>query len=67
MAYDVMKDVVVKAAIRSRMIDDMRQALEDIADWTAYAKEHEFSRGAKGAEAHAQLALKRFKEAWKQL
>lgn len=33
MAYDVMKDVVVKAGIRDRMISDMRDALEALADW----------------------------------
>ncbi|RJO66951.1 MAG: hypothetical protein C4523_10690 [Myxococcales bacterium] len=67
MAYDVMKDVVIKAAIRDRMINDMCQALTDIAGWTKYAKEHELSRGAKGAEEHANQALKRFRDAWKQL
>lgn len=67
MAYDVMKDIMVKAGIRDRMIDDMRQALEDIANWTAYAKAHEFSRGAKGAEDHAAHALRRFREAWSRL
>lgn len=65
--YDIMKDVVVRAGIRDRMIADMRKALEDIANWTGYAKQHEFSRGAKGAEEHARQALERFKKTWKQL
>lgn len=65
--YDVMQNVVVKAGIRDRMIEDMRKALEDIASWRKVAKQQEFSRGAKGAEEHAAKALERFRRAWSQL
>lgn len=63
MAYDIMKDVVVRAGIRDRMIADMAQALEEIANWQKTAKLYDFSRGAKGAQEHAANALKRFREA----
>lgn len=66
-AYDVMRDVVVRAGIRDRMIDDMRGALEDIASWRKTAKAQEFSRGARGAEEHAAKALERFRRTWAQL
>lgn len=65
--YDVMRDIVVRSGIRDRMIDDLRRSMEEIANWTKYAKAHEFSRGAKGAEEHAAKALKRFREAWAKL
>ena len=65
--YDVMRDVVIKAGIRDRMIDDMRRALEDIASWRKVSTQQGFSRGAKGAEEHAAKALKRFHETWARL
>ncbi|RJO66953.1 MAG: hypothetical protein C4523_10700 [Myxococcales bacterium] len=67
MAYDVMNDIVVKQGIRSSMIEDMRSALEELANWRKVAKQQGFSQGAKGAEERAQRALKRFRETWKKL
>ena len=65
--YNVMRDVVVRAGIRDRMIEDMRRTLEELSHWTQYAKAHEFSRGAKGAEEHAARALERFRKNWSQI
>jgi hypothetical protein len=67
MAYDVMNDIVVKAGIRDRMVADLRDAMNNLANWPAYATEHGFSDDVAGAQEYAETALRRFAAAWKTL
>lgn len=65
--YDVMRDVVVRAGIRDAMIADMARALRELADWPTYAAEHELPDDVCGAQEHAEMALRRYREAWSKL
>jgi hypothetical protein len=67
MAYDAMKDVVVKAGIRDTMIADLRAAMENVANWPAYAAKHEHPDDVAGVQEYAEMALRRFKNDWSKL
>lgn len=65
--YDIMKDVVVRAGIRDRMIAEMAQALEALANWPTTAAAHEFPDDVAGAQEYAEMALRRYRETHKRL
>ena len=67
MTYELMKDVVVKAGIRDRMIADLKAAMENVANWPTYAAEHEHSDDVAGVQEYAEMALRHFREAWSRL
>lgn len=67
MPHDVMKDVAVKASIRDTMIAELRAAMENVANWPTYAAEHEYPDDVAGVQEYAEIALRRFRDAWSRL
>ena len=66
--YDVMRDIVVRAGVRDRIIADLRVAIELLSTWrTRGAENAGYGPTLQDAEAYACMAKERCDRDWKKL